>query len=454
MRQFYPWTDTTTIQFFATSVSSRRPVAVFRCAIRGSDCASIGDDRCRLERSYLYATRYTLGVLGQVLSADHSCRAAVAKLIAHRVSHGLSACSSITGAYCQARSRLPEIFFSTVTRHVGHTLDAKAHPRWLWKDRRVYMFDGTTVSMPDTAENQEAYPQNIAQAPGIGFPIARIGAIISLSCGAVLDVGFCKYAGKGQGEVSLLRRMLNNFQAGDALLADCLMANWLGIQMLEQRGIELVSRLNKANRKVDFRKGIRLGKDDHIVRWNKPSSIRSIDWKTYHSLPESITVRETRMLVEQPGFRTRSIVIVTALLDPQETTKGDLAFLYRARWNNELDLRSIKISLQMDILRCKTPELVRKEVWTHILAYNLMRTIMAQVAVKFNILPRTISFKATMQTLEAFQPMIAMVGRYNAAFRQELYEQVLIAIGDQKVADRPDRFEPRLRKRRHKKYFS
>ena len=402
----------------------------------------------------IYTPLVTLWIfLGQVLSADHSCRAAVARLIAHRVSQGLSACSSITGAYCQARIRLPEKFFSTVTRQVGRALDARAHTQWLWKGRRVYMFDGTTVSMPDTAANQKEYPQNVAQQPGLGFPIARIGAIISLSCGAVLDVGFCKYAGKGQGEVSLLRRMLSNFQAGDVLLADCLMANWLGIHMLEQRGIELVSRLNKANRKADFRKGIRLGKHDHIVRWKKPSSIRSIDWKTYHSLPEFITVRETRILVEQPGFRTQSIVIVTTFLDPQEITKDDLAFLYRARWNNELDLRSIKISLQMDILRCKTPELVRKEVWTHILAYNLIRTIMAQAANEFDILPRTISFKATMQTLEAFQPMIAIMGRSNAALRQELYEQVLTAIGNHRVADRPDRFEPRMRKRRHKKYF-
>lgn len=399
----------------------------------------------------IYTPVMTLWVfLGQVLCADHSCRAAVARLIAHRVSQGLDACSSITGAYCQARSRLPEKFFSTVTRHVGRSLDAQAHANWLWKGRRVYMFDGTTVSMPDTPQNQKAYPQNVVQSSGLGFPIARIGAIISLSCGSVLDVGFCKYAGKGQGEVSLLRRMLDIFKPGDVVLADCLMANWLGIHMLQQRDIELVSRLNKAHRKADFRKGKRLGKKDHIVRWRKPNSIRSIDRKTYRSLPDYITVRETFVRVEQPGFRTHRIIVVTTLLDAQQTTKEDLAFLYRARWNNELDLRSIKISLQMDILRCKTPELVRKEVWTHILAYNLIRTIMAQVASEFEIQPRTISFKAAVQTLKAFQPVIAILGRRDNAFRRELYEQILIAIGNHGVANRPDRFEPRLRKRRHK----
>ena len=402
----------------------------------------------------IYTPLTTLWVfLGQVLCADHSCRAAVARLIAHRVSRGLRACSSITGAYCQARSRLPEEFFSTVTRHVGRSLDAEAHANWLWKGRRVYMFDGTTVSMPDTPQNQKAYPQNVVQSSGLGFPIARIGAIISLSCGAVLDVGFCKYAGKGQGEVSLLRRMLDIFKPGDVALADCLMSNWYGIHMLQQRDIELVSRLNKAHRKADFRKGKRLGKKDHIVRWRKPNSIRSIDRKTYRSLPDYITVRETFIRVEQPGFRTRRIIVVTTLLDAKQTTKEDLAFLYRARWNQELDLRSIKISLQMDILRCKTPELVRKEVWTHILAYNLIRTIIAQAASEFEIQPRTISFKATVQTLKAFQPVIAILGRRDTAFRRELYEQILIAIASHEVANRPDRSEPRLRKRRPKKYY-
>src|SRR5690349_15052740 len=190
--------------------------------------------------------------LSQVLSADHSCRAAVARLIAHRLSRGQAPCSPETGAYCQARKRLPEKFFSAVARLVGRALDAKANQRWLWKGRRVYMFDGTTVTMPDTPENQEAYPQVYNQKPGVGFPIARIGAITSLSCGAIVNLGFCRYAGKGQGEVSLLRRLWNGLRRGDVLLTDCLMANWTNILLLQERGVELVSRLNKANRKADF----------------------------------------------------------------------------------------------------------------------------------------------------------------------------------------------------------
>lgn len=401
----------------------------------------------------LYPPLVTLWVfLGQVLSADHSCRAAVARLVTHRISRGQGACSPDTGAYCQARKRLPEKFFSTVACQTGQALDAGVDQKWLWKNRRVHMFDGSTVSMPDTAANQQAYPQISTQAPGVGFPIARIAAVISLSCGAVLDLGICRYAGKGQGEVSLLRRLWSLFRPGDVVLTDCLLCTWTELVMLKQRGIDSVSRLNKATRSADFRRGKRLGKDDHIVRWPKPQKPRSIDRKTYNSLPDFLTVRELRVRVEQPGFRTRTVIVVTTLLDSEEFAMSDLADLYRARWNNELDLRSIKITLQMDILRCKSPEMVRKEIWTHILAYNLIRTIMAQAATKHGIDPRSISFKGTLQTLEAFQPLIDFQAQRGSSFRMNLYQHLLDAIAVHRVADRPDRFEPRKRKRRPKPY--
>jgi hypothetical protein len=401
----------------------------------------------------IYSPLVTLWVfLSQVLSADHSCRAAVSRLIAHRLSRDESACSAETGAYCQARKRLPEKFFSAVACLVGRALDAKVERRWLWQGRRVYMFDGTTVSMPDTPANQQAYPQVYNQKPGTGFPIARVGAITSLSCGAILNLGICRYAGKGQGEVSLLRRLWDVLRRGDVLLTDRLMANWTNILQLQERGIEFVGRLNKANRISNFRCGKRLGKQDHIVRWFKPSSIRSLDWQTYKTLPEYITIRETLIRVAQPGFRTKTIVVVTTLLDPQQTTKEDLAILYRARWNNELDLRSIKDTMQMRHLRCKTPELVHKEIWTHILAYNLIRTIIAQAAATHDLLPRSISFKGAIQTLEAFQPVIELQAAHGAAQRLRLCRDLLNAIATHRVADRPDRFEPRVKKRRPNHY--
>src|SRR5690349_5733660 len=344
--------------------------------------------------------------LGQVISADHSCRAAVARLIAHRFSQGQGTCSAKTGAYCQARKRLPEKFFAAVTCLVGRALDAKVDKKWLWKGRRVYLFDGTTVSMPDTAENQKAYPQVYNQKRGAGFPIARVGALTSLACGAILNLGVCRYAGKGQGEVSLLRQLWDVLRPGDVLLGDRLMSGWVGMHLLKERGVDTVSRLS-AHRRADFRKGKRLGQDDHLVDWKKPTSIRSVDRPTYNALPDAITVREARFRVEQPGFRTRSVVVVTTLLDPGQASKEELASLYRARWNNELDLRSIKVTLGMDMLRCKAPELVRKEIWTHVLAYNLIRTVMAQAAIREGAEPRSISFKATLQVIEAFRPLIA-----------------------------------------------
>jgi hypothetical protein len=390
--------------------------------------------------------------LAQVLSADHSCRAAVARLIAHRLARGQARCSPKTGAYCQARRRLPESFFADVACSVGRALEEQAQRRWPWQGRRVYLFDGTTATMPDTPENQTAYPQVYNQKPGLGFPIARLGAITSLACDAVVNLGFCQYAGKGQGEVSLLRRLWDVLRPGDVLLADRLTANWANMVFLRERGIELVSRLNKAHRKADFRRGRRLGTEDHVVRWAKPTSIRSLDREAYHALPESITVREARVRVPQPGFRTRSIVVVTTLLDPRQATKEDLAALYRARWNAELDLRSIKSAMQMRELRCKTPEMVRKEVWAHVLAYNLIRTVMAQAAATHDIPPRSISFTGAMQTQEAFQPLLEGRAARDAAGRLRLYHELLDAIASHRVADRPDRYEPRVKKRRRNHY--
>ena len=400
----------------------------------------------------IYSPLVTLWVfLGQVLSQDHSCRAAVARLIAHRVSRGQRPCSAETGAYCQARKRLPEEFFADVARNAGQSLDNNAKQEWLWKGRRVLAYDGSTVSMPDTPENQQAYPQPPQQQPGLGFPLARMAAFFSLSCGAVLDLAVCSNYGKGHSELGMLRRMWDILRAGDVLLADRYMCAWHEIYLLQQRGIDIVTRVHHC-RKVDFRRGKRLGKADHVVEWSKPGIIRSIDWQTFKALPKSLTIRETRVQIQQPGFRCRSMVVVSTLLDAEAVTASDLAELYRARWNAELDLRSLKQTMQMDILRCKTPELVRKEIWTHVLAYNLIRTVMAQAAMKCDIEPRTISFKGAIQTLEAFQPMIAALGERETPLRNLLYQELLNAIATHRVGDRPDRFEPRLRKRRPKRF--
>jgi hypothetical protein len=402
-------------------------------------------------RDRVFSPLVTLWVfLGQTLSADHSCRAAVSRLIAHRVSRGQSPCSAETGGYCQARKRLPEKFFSDVARQTGRAIVEAADATWRWKGRRVLMFDGTTVSMPDTIDNQNEYPQNVAQKPGLGFPIARVAALFSLSCGAVLDLRICKYAGKGQSELSLLRKLMGVFRPGDILLTDRLMCSWREMAMLKSRGVESVTRLS-SKRTVDFRRGKRIGKDDHIVKWPKPR-LRPTDPVTDSELPDFLEVRETRVRVEQAGFRTVCVIIVTTLLNANEITKDELADLYRQRWSNELDLRSLKETMQLHELRCKTPDLVRKEIWTHVLAYNLIRAAIAQAAVKHSIEPRSISFKGAMQTIEAFRPLVAIQGQQNAKVRSAIYSQILDALVVHRVGDRPDRFEPRRRKRRNDRY--
>lgn len=236
----------------------------------------------------VYPPLVTLWVfLTQVLSADHSCRAAVARLIAHRVCRGERPCSAETGAYCQARKR----YRKSSSRH------SRVEQVQPWMPVSILRGTGrgvvsTSLTVPpfrcrDTPENQKAYPQNSTQQPGIGFPIARIAAFFSLATGAVIELGICRYAGKGQGEVTLLRQLWDVLCPGDVLITDRLMANWTNIFLMQQRGLELVARLNKANRKADFRRGKRLGRYDHIVSWRKPSSIRSLDRETYQSLPES-----------------------------------------------------------------------------------------------------------------------------------------------------------------------
>lgn len=397
----------------------------------------------------IYTPLTTLLVfLWQVTSQDHSCRQAVAKLIAHRVGRGEPACSPETGGYCTARKRLPESVFADLARHTGRELDARSPSDWRWKKRVVKVFDGSTVSMPDTPANQGEYPQPASQQPGIGFPLARIAVVFSLACGAVLDLALCQWTGKGHSELGLLRLLLSVFQPGDVMLADRYLCSWFELALLRRGEVDFVARLHH-RRRADFRRGRRLGPDDHVVHWPKPPRPEWMDEATYDALPAELEVREVRTCVPLPGFRTRAVIVATSLVDHETYSAADLAELYRQRWHAELDLRCLKATLQMDQLRCKTPELVRKEIWTHLLAYNLIRTVMAQAAHRHQLPPRTISFKGALQTLTAFQPLLESTRPTDLAC---LHAQLLQAIATHRVADRPNRCEPRARKRRPKPY--
>ena len=236
-------------------------------------------------------------------------------------------------------------------------LDANAKSGWLWKNRHVYIFDGATVSMPDTYENQQAYPQPPQQKPGLGFPFMSHRGHLFAGLRRGARRGPLPLRRQGTKRVGSVAQLWSIFQPGSIMLADRLMCAWTELVMLKQRSVESVCRFT-SHRRADFRRGKRLGKDDHIVTWHKPTKPRSIDRQTYNTLPESLTIRECRVPIAQPAFRVKVVVIATTLLDHVAYPPSELAKLYR-RWNAELDLRSLKQTLQMDVLRCKTPELVR-----------------------------------------------------------------------------------------------
>jgi hypothetical protein len=398
-------------------------------------------------RERLYTPLVTIWTfLYQVLSPDQSCRAAVARLLAFLCVGKKGAASAKTDPYCKARERLPEALLADLARHSGAELQAQVPPGELLRGRPLKIADGSTVSMPDTPANQKAYPQQRGQKKGLGFPILRLVGLISFSCGAVLDVAVGPYRGKRTGETALLRQLLDRLEAGDILLADALFSHYWTIALLLERGVDYLGRL-EGMRKVDFRRGQRLGRYDHVVSWSKPHRPAWMSRKLYDHLPETLRLRETQVEVTQKGFRCRHLRLVTTLLDAQVYSRPELATAFRCRWHAELDLRSIKAVMQMDVLRCKSPAMVRKEIWMHLLAYNLIRKLMAQAAAAAGVCPRDLSFKGTLQTLVAF----AAAGWSCPQRKNELYAAVLRAVATHRVNDRPDRIEPRAVKRRPKK---
>ena len=343
-------------------------------------------------QGWVYTPAVTVWVfLSQCLSPDHSCRDAVARLIAWRVAQGLASCSADTGAYCTARSDLPEEVLHQLVRDTGRQVEDESPEAWLWHGRKVRVVDGATITMPDTAKNQAAYPQPRSQKPGCGFPIARILVIFSLATGTVLESAIGKYKGKQTGENSLFRGLYHALAEGDVILADRCFSGWCDIALPRERGVDVVLRKHQL-RRTDFRTGRRLDEGDHLVCWARPPRPKWMSAKRYATLPDELTLREVRVHVAQKGFRTRSLVVVTTLLDAEQYPPEEIAVLYRRRWQAELHLRSLKSVLQMDHLRCKTPERVRNEFYTHLLGYNLIRGVMAVAAFRSSRAPWEISF--------------------------------------------------------------
>jgi hypothetical protein len=303
--------------------------------------------------------------------------------------------------------------------------------------------------MPDTPKNQKAYPKSQKLPAGVGFPVMRLVVLFSLSVGTVLEAAFGPFYGKGHGELSLWRLLQEQLKAGDVLLADRLYPTFWTVAYAMARGADIVMRMHAGRAPVWFGgRGHRT--DNRRIWWQKPPRPEWMSEADYASLPQWLRLRAVRVDVRRTGFRSRRIMLVTTFTDDQAASGSDLADLYRRRWQAELNLRSLKQSLQMDILRGKTPDMVRKEVWAHLLVYNLVRTVMAQAAAQAQVRPDEISFTGALQTINAFLPQMRDLETPEDA--RVLWEVVLWAVGEHRVGNRPDRYEPRAVKRRPKNY--
>lgn len=377
--------------------------------------------------------------LAQAMSEDRSCQKAVNDAAVKRVVSGLSPCSTTTGGYCQARKRLPLEMVSTLACYTGERMSRQVPQQWRWNGKRVHLIDGTTATAPDTAANQAMYPQQSLQKPGLGFPIVRIVGIICLSSGAVLNACLGSYSGKGSSEQTLLRGMLDTFSPGDLVMGDAFFATYFLLASLLERGVDGVfEQLGARKRVTDFRRGEKLGPKDRLIGLTKPK--QKPDWMSqadYDSAPEHIRVRE---------LETNGKLLVTTLLSAKAYPKHELKALYKKRWHVEVDLRHIKTTLGMETLSCKTPQMIEKEIWVYLLAYNLIRLLMAQSALLADILPRELSFKHTVQLWLAWSQNTQSTGV------QENERILFILIAQRTVGNRPGRVEPRAVKRRPKPF--
>jgi hypothetical protein len=377
-----------------------------------------------------------------------ACAAAVADIAVYMQQTGRPVPSGDTGDYCRARAKLNPAVLRALAVQVAGKLEHRADPSWLWHGLHPKLVDGFTFTMPDTPENQRDFPQQVNQRPGAGFPIARACVILSLATAAIHDLAFGPYQGKQTGESALLREMLDNLKTGDVVVFDRCFCSFGMLAILRQRDVHFCTRLHQ-RRRVDFRHGRRLGPDDHLVTWTRPKQPEWMSEDQYAQIPETLTLREVRFQVTQPGRRTETLVVVTSLTDPKTYTTEAIAELYGYRWNSELDIRDIKQTLGLDHVRCKTPQMIHREVWVTFLAYNLIRKLIATAATVHRKQPRHLGFTLACQTVLSSWMLLATGACRN---ERQLWQLALQRIAANQVANRPGRIEPRMIKRSRHHY--
>lgn len=382
----------------------------------------------------------------QAIDADCPCREAVRKAMIwlwETLGKNISPNSS---AYCQARKRLRATWLRELYRQARDRIEDAVVESNRWLGRNVIVIDGSSVSMPDTAENQAAYPQPKAQKPGCGFPVARLVAGFSLATGVMTHI---VWDALSVGERSLFHRIWDRLKEGDVVLADRGFCGYADYWMLMQRGVDCVMR--KHQRRTCVREVRRIGRGDRIVDWIKTAiQPKWVDGDSWDAIPDTLRLREISFRVDIPGFRTESVTVTTTLLDEKIYPTRVFADLYRRRWLAELFLRDVKISLSMDVLRCKTPDMADKEIWMRVIAYNLVRALMFEAAVAHGVSCYRISFKGTVSTIRQWAPRIEVMSSQKK--RKKAIKMLLRCLAKDLLPDRPNRTEPRALKRRMKNY--
>jgi hypothetical protein len=400
-------------------------------------------------RERVFSRRRTFwGFLYQVLHPGCPCRTVVRHTRAFFRLHHLGRVDKGTSAYCQARLRLP---LDTLTR-LRHAVAARVeqrlpHAQQDWLGLHPKVIDGTTVTAPDTAKNQRAYPQSRSQKPGCGFPLLKLVAVFSLASGVLLD--YAK-GNKHQHELALLHKLLDQFKPKDLALGDRGFCGYALIALLLGRQVQSLFRLHQS-RDPDLRRGQRLGKHDRLFTWRKPPvKPRYLPNTLWKRVPEELSVRVLRFRVAVPGFRPEAITLVTTLTDARAYPASELARLYARRWRIELWFRDIKTTLGMETLHCQSPRMLHKELEMYFIAYNLIRAVMVEAAAVYDVPVERISFKGTVDSTVEYSQ--ALVQARSQQAQHELVADLLAVIAEDVLPERPGRCEPRARKRRPKNY--
>ena len=393
----------------------------------------------------LYSLPVTVKIfLTQCLAPDHSCRTAVATAKDHAWLP--PSASPDTAAYCRARDALTAEGLQKAVEHTAQALDAGVSDEHLWMGRQVHVVDGTGIALPDTEANQDDYPQPSQQKPGCGFPVLRLVAFMSLATGAVSRY---RLGNLHDHEQRLFQELRTYLKANDIVLGDRNFGTFANLVLLKRQGAEGVFRRHQARGSgVETLK--RLGQDDSLVRWRAPHHYRPPWLDASVDLPQTIVVREVSFQVTPPGFRTQSVTLVTTLLDAKTYPAWALAELYLRRWRMELWLRDMKITMDMDMLRTKTPSRVRAELAMFLIGYNLIRTVMFDASKVSEARLEQLSFKSALVRFGLWCVRLGHGIQLVAWLRG--YAGILSDLARDLNPERPGRYEPRVVKRRPKKF--